>query len=129
MENEQRANKRSILRHLNLAGIDGITKPHAVRECISVDEHEIKEVWKTYYHYDMTKLFKRFELDDSVSSVAAAPGSMVDCEADIAEWERRVEEAEDAALVAAAEIAEAAARANAEVAAAEEGHCTRTKRW
>ena len=82
-------NKRSILRHLVLGGVDGVNKPKDVRETVCVGEHEMKEIWKTYYHFDMPKLFKRFGLVDDDGSVAtpAAPVATIDCTADVAAWE------------------------------------------
>ena len=89
-------NKRSILRHLELGGFDGVTKPKPVRE-EDIDSYgRTKKVWKTYYHYDMPKLFKKFgfvddeELvddDETAATPAASVASAVDCDADITAWE------------------------------------------
>ena len=113
---EAENNKRSILRHLELGSIDGIKKEHATREYVEVgDELHWKAQWKTYYHFDMDELRKRYGfVDEDGEAVApAAPVAVVDCGADVAMWER-VKEADMEAAVAAAE---AAAAAKAEAAA------------
>eukprot|EP00966_Prymnesium_polylepis_P151854 3508308-Prymnesium_polylepis.1 len=86
-------NKRSILRELELVGIDGVTKPHPIREGeYDENDHTLKQKWATYYHFDYDKLRMRYEIGaDTHTPVAVTP---IDCERDIAQWEAKTRRAQ-----------------------------------
>ena len=88
---EAQNNKRSILRKLELSGIDGVNKPHDVRETIEDQFGNSKTKWVTYYHFDLTVLRQRYKIggDDDEAEASVSTVEKIDCEKDVADWEAR----------------------------------------
>jgi hypothetical protein len=82
---EAQNNKRSILRKLELGGIDGVHKPHQIREPIEDQFESITTKWVTYYHFDLTKLRERYNIggDDNEEEASVSTVEKIDCEKDV----------------------------------------------